>query len=90
MQKSESSRKRHASSWWDGKWIDHNLTTSREWSLRFRRAGSSFGFGGGAVAGVTGGGIRLAGGLAIGQTSSWRARKRSDGAWLIVASEDPP
>ena len=66
--KSESSRKRHASSWWDGKWIDHNLTTSREWSLRFRRAGSSFGFGGGAVAGVTGGGIRLARGIAKGQT----------------------
>ena len=50
------------------KGINHNLTTSREWSLRFWRAGSSFGFGGGAVAGVTGGGIRLARGIAKGQT----------------------
>jgi len=47
--------------------IAYNLTTSRDWSLRLRKAGSSIGFGGGAVARVTGGGIRLAGGLAKGQ-----------------------
>ncbi len=47
----------------------NNVTTNREFrnSMRVRRAGSSLGFGGGAVAGVTGGSSRLAGGLAKGQ-----------------------